>query len=40
MTGEVANGARVPLSLDGDRIMDVIAAAGGYRSPVHETFVT
>lgn len=40
VTGEVANGARVPLSLQGDRIMDVIAAAGGYRSPVHETFVT
>lgn len=40
VTGEVANGARVPLSLRGDRVMDVIAAAGGYRSPVHETFVT
>ncbi len=40
VTGEVANGARVPLSLKGDRVMDVIAAAGGYRSPVHETFVT
>ncbi|MGD9544183.1 MAG: polysaccharide biosynthesis/export family protein [Methylocystis sp.] len=40
VTGEVANGARVPLSLRGDRVMDVIATAGGYRSPVHETFVT
>lgn len=40
VTGEVANGARVPLTLRGDRVMDVIAAAGGYRSPVHETFVT
>ena len=40
VTGEVSSGARVPLSLRGDRIMDVIAAAGGYRSPVHETFVT
>jgi polysaccharide export outer membrane protein len=40
VTGEVANGARVPLSLRGDRVMDVIAAAGGYRSPVHETFVS
>lgn len=39
VTGEVANGARVPLTLHGDRIMDVIAAAGGYRSPTHETFV-
>lgn len=40
VTGEVANGARVPLSQRGDRILDVIAAAGGYRSPVHETFVS
>lgn len=40
VTGEVANGARVPLTMRGDRIMDVIAAAGGYRSPVHETFVS
>jgi polysaccharide export outer membrane protein len=40
VTGEVANGARVPLTLRGDRIMDVIAAAGGYRSPVHETFIS
>jgi polysaccharide biosynthesis/export protein len=39
VTGEVAAGARVPLTLHGDRIMDVIAAAGGYRSPTHETFV-
>jgi len=39
VAGEVANGARVPLTLRGDRIMDVIAAAGGFRSPVHETFV-
>jgi polysaccharide biosynthesis/export protein len=40
VTGEVANGARVPLSQRGDRILDVIAAAGGYRSPVHETFIS
>lgn len=40
VTGEVTNGARVPLSLKGDRVMDVIAAAGGFRSPVHETFVS
>lgn len=37
--GEVANGARVPLSLRGDRVLDVIAAAGGVRAPVHESFV-
>lgn len=40
VSGEVANGARVPLTLRGDRIMDVIATAGGFRSPVHETFVS
>ena len=39
VTGEVANGARVPLSVKGDRIMDVIAAAGGLRAPVNETYV-
>jgi polysaccharide export outer membrane protein len=39
VTGEVANGARVPLSVKGDRIMDVIATAGGIRAPVNETYV-
>ncbi len=39
VTGEVATGARVPLTLRGDRVLDVIAAAGGYRSPAHETFI-
>jgi polysaccharide biosynthesis/export protein len=39
VTGDVANGARVPLTLHGDRVLDVVAAAGGYRSPTHETFV-
>jgi len=38
--GEVTNGARVPLSARGDRILDVIAAAGGIRVPAHEVFVT
>ena len=37
--GEVANGARVPLSVGGDRLLDVIASAGGVRAPVNETFV-
>ena len=40
VTGEVTNGARVPLSPKGDRILDVIATAGGVRAPVHETFIT
>ena len=39
VTGEVVNGARVPLTIAGDRIMDVIAAAGGLRAPVNETYV-
>lgn len=39
VTGEVANGARVPLSVKGDRVMDVIAVAGGIRAPVNETYV-
>lgn len=37
--GEVVGGARVPLSLKGDRLLDLIAQAGGARSPVYETFV-
>jgi polysaccharide export outer membrane protein len=37
--GEVAMGARVPLSVRGDRILDVIDAAGGVKAPVNETFV-
>ena len=39
VTGEVTNGARVPLSNRGDRILDVIAAAGGLRAPVHDVFI-
>ena len=32
-------GGRVPLSPGGDRLLQVIAAAGGAQAPVHETFV-
>lgn len=39
VTGEVVNGARVPLSLKGDRLLDLIAAVGGSKAPVYETFV-
>jgi polysaccharide export outer membrane protein len=39
VTGEVVAGARVPLSLKGDRLLDLIAAVGGARVPVYETFV-
>ena len=37
--GEVVSGARVPLTLKGDRLLDVIAAAGGAKAPVYQTFV-
>ncbi|NTI65289.1 polysaccharide export protein [Agrobacterium rhizogenes] len=39
VTGEVAGGARVTLSPAGDRILDVIAAAGGLRAGVSESVV-
>ncbi len=39
VAGEVIGGARVPLSPGGDRLLQVIAAAGGAKAPVHETFV-
>ncbi len=39
VAGEVAAGARVPLSVRGDRLMDVIAGAGGIRIPVNEAAV-
>jgi polysaccharide export outer membrane protein len=39
VTGEVVAGARVALSLKGDRLLDLIAAVGGAKSPVYETFV-
>ena len=34
-----AAGARVSLSPGGDRLLEIIAAAGGAKAPVHETFV-
>ncbi|QRG05290.1 polysaccharide export protein [Xanthobacter dioxanivorans] len=37
--GEVTTGAVVPLSPRGDRVLDVIAAAGGIKVPAHEVFV-
>jgi polysaccharide biosynthesis/export protein len=39
VTGDIVAGARIPLSVRGDRLLDVIAAAGGAKSPVYETFV-
>jgi polysaccharide biosynthesis/export protein len=39
VTGEVVAGARLPLSVRGDRLLDLIATAGGAKAPVYETFV-
>ena len=39
VAGEAIQGARVPLSPGGTRLLDVIAAAGGAHTPVPETFV-
>jgi polysaccharide export outer membrane protein len=39
VSGEVVNGARVALSVNGDHLLDLIALAGGAKSPVYETFV-
>lgn len=39
VAGEGVAGAKVPLSPGGDRLLQVIAAAGGAKTPVYETFV-
>lgn len=39
VNGEVVNGAQVPLSVKGYRVLDVIALAGGVKFPVNEDFV-
>lgn len=38
VSGEVVAGARIRLS-DGERLLDLIAAAGGARAPLYDTFV-
>jgi polysaccharide export outer membrane protein len=37
--GDIVNGSRIPLSIRGERILDVIASAGGVKTPLYETFV-
>lgn len=37
--GEVVSGARLPLSERGDKLLDVLASAGGIKAPVFETYV-
>jgi polysaccharide biosynthesis/export protein len=39
VAGEVVGGERVPLSPGGERLLQVIAAAGGAQAPVHDVFV-
>ena len=39
VTGEGVTGARVPLSARGDRLLDVIADAGGIKVPAYESFI-
>jgi polysaccharide export outer membrane protein len=39
VVGEVTVGGRVALSEHGDRLLDVIAAAGGVRAPSYETWI-
>jgi polysaccharide export outer membrane protein len=39
VSGEVIGGARLQLSLKGDRLLDLIAEAGGAKAPVYQTFV-
>jgi polysaccharide biosynthesis/export protein len=39
VSGEVITGARVPLSVNGDHLLDLIALAGGAKAPVYDTFV-
>jgi polysaccharide export outer membrane protein len=39
VSGEVTGGALVPLNPKGQRVLDVIAAAGGLKSPASETFI-
>jgi polysaccharide biosynthesis/export protein len=39
VAGDVGSPGRIPLNLDGDRVLDVIAAAGGSRAPAYDSFV-
>jgi polysaccharide biosynthesis/export protein len=39
ISGEDMAGSRVPLTIGGDRLLDVIDQAGGTKSPLYETFV-
>lgn len=40
MSGDIARPGKYPLSVSGDRLLDVVAAAGGTRYPANEMYVT
>jgi len=40
MSGDVARPGRYPIALEGERVLDVIASAGGTKFPARETYVT
>lgn len=40
VTGDAVAGAQVPLSPQGERILDAVALAGGLKAPEHETIVS
>src|SRR5262245_29228714 len=40
VNGEISRPGRYPLSLKGDRLLDVLADAGGAKMPANETYVT
>jgi len=39
VSGSVVAGARVPLSVGGDRLLDLVATTGGAKAPIYEMFV-
>lgn len=40
VNGDVSRPGRYPISLEGDRLLDIVAAAGGTKFPARETYVT
>lgn len=40
LNGDVAKPGRYPIALEGDRLLDVVASAGGTKFPARETYVT
>lgn len=40
LSGDVAKPGRYPIALEGEQVLDMIAAAGGTRFPARETYVT